>query len=399
MALQSELFRDDSRLQRCLVSDPAHVTRGDVGDHVSRIQIALLRLGWGDIDQKELSSRTYGPSTAQQVLAFKQAFDIINRSYQKTADNIVGKMTIAKLDEFIDMVDSSIEEPVPLVPHPASPRDHTKPQKAKRAAPKFLTSSSAAMGLVPTAAPASATVAAPPAAVTFSGLSYTLVDVIKRSNAAKTPGSLHLIPFLGAHEGPLPEADLPARIDAQPHAKGILQAMWGRMAAFGIDLKIKVLLDTWQGTGAKGFKCEPFDHDDTFRFMTKLTESTLGVAKFCRDAWNVHGPRDSFREMRALWGEGLHICITQPASRSDTPCDFHIDELQQGGVCIGGWCAPVTGLHQTVGHLITVGPWLIDEARKKVISEQQKILDVLKKQAGPMLPGVLPPIVKPLIAP
>ena len=98
MALRSELFRDDTRLQKCLVSDPAHVTRGDVGDHVSRIQIALLRLGWGELDQKELSSRTYGPSTAQQVLDFKRAFDIVNRSYQKTADNIVGKMTMAALD-------------------------------------------------------------------------------------------------------------------------------------------------------------------------------------------------------------------------------------------------------------------------------------------------------------
>ena len=86
MALRSELFKDDSRLQKCLVSDPAHVTRGDVGDHVSRIQIALLRLGWGEFDQKELSSRTYGPTTAQQVLEFKRSFDIVNRSYQKTAD-------------------------------------------------------------------------------------------------------------------------------------------------------------------------------------------------------------------------------------------------------------------------------------------------------------------------
>src|SRR5262249_11531253 len=112
------------------------------------------------------------------------------------------------------------------------------------------------------------------------GLSYTLVDVIKRSNAAKKAGSLHLVPFLGAHEGPVPESDLAARLDAHPHEKGILAAMWARMAPFGIDLKINVILDTWQGVGSKGFKCEPFDHDDTFRFMAKLTESTLGVAKF-----------------------------------------------------------------------------------------------------------------------
>jgi hypothetical protein len=396
MPLRSELFKDDARLQSCLVSDAAHVTQGNVGDHVSRIQIALLRLGWGDFDEKELSSRTYGTSTAEQVLDFKRSFDIINRKYEQTADDIVGKMTIAKLDEFIDMVDSSVEQPVPLVPHPLSPPDRRKIQKADRPPPKFLMPGSA--GLAGARKLASVTTAAP--AVSFSGLSYTLVDAIKRSNAAKTPGSLHLIPFLGAHEGPLPEADLPARLDAQPGPKDILVAMWRRMAPFGIDLKIKVILDTWQGIGAKGFKCEPFDHDDTFRFMSQLTAANLvGDAKFCRDAWNVHGPRDSFREMRSLWGEGLHICITQPAARSNTPCDFHIDELQQGGVCIGGWCAPVTGIHQTIGHLVTVGPWLIDEARKKTIEERQKILEVLKKQSGPLMPGVLPPVVKPLLAP
>jgi len=52
-----------------------------------------------------------------------------------------------------------------------------------------------------------------------------------------------------------------------------------------------------------------------------------------------------------------------------------------------------------IGHLVTVGPLLIDEARKKTIEEQQKILEVLKKQSGPLMPGVLPPVVKPLLAP
>jgi hypothetical protein len=52
-----------------------------------------------------------------------------------------------------------------------------------------------------------------------------------------------------------------------------------------------------------------------------------------------------------------------------------------------------------IGHLITVGPLLIDEARKKTIEEQLKILEGLKKQSGPLTPGVLPPVVKPLLAP
>jgi hypothetical protein len=53
------------------------------------------------IDVQELSARRYGPSTAQAVLAFKRVRRIINHSYQTQADDIVGKMTIAALDEVV----------------------------------------------------------------------------------------------------------------------------------------------------------------------------------------------------------------------------------------------------------------------------------------------------------
>jgi hypothetical protein len=43
-------------------------------------------------------SQTYGPSTADAVLRYKTDRDIVNRSYQQAADNIVGKMTIQYLD-------------------------------------------------------------------------------------------------------------------------------------------------------------------------------------------------------------------------------------------------------------------------------------------------------------
>jgi hypothetical protein len=43
--------------------------------------------------------KKYGPSTARAVLTFKRARNIINRSYQTQADDIVGKMTIAELDK------------------------------------------------------------------------------------------------------------------------------------------------------------------------------------------------------------------------------------------------------------------------------------------------------------
>jgi peptidoglycan hydrolase-like protein with peptidoglycan-binding domain len=98
MPLRSNLFVESKELQACLVSDPAHVVPGAVGPHVRKIQIALQDIDGAVIDPKELEANRYGPSTAAAVLAFKKKRKIINRSYQTTADNIVGKMTIAALD-------------------------------------------------------------------------------------------------------------------------------------------------------------------------------------------------------------------------------------------------------------------------------------------------------------
>src|SRR5262249_43606378 len=51
------------------------------------------------IDPGELTARRYGPSTAAGVLAYKKKRKIVNRSYQSTEDDVVGKMTIASLDK------------------------------------------------------------------------------------------------------------------------------------------------------------------------------------------------------------------------------------------------------------------------------------------------------------
>jgi peptidoglycan hydrolase-like protein with peptidoglycan-binding domain len=99
MALQSRLFRDDRRLQECLVRDASHVTPGSVGDHVRKIQTALILLDDLQIDSREMIAKRYGPSTTAAVLAFKKARNIINFKYETQVDNIVGKMTIAALDE------------------------------------------------------------------------------------------------------------------------------------------------------------------------------------------------------------------------------------------------------------------------------------------------------------
>lgn len=101
MALQSELFRGDPKLEAAAVSDPAHIVPGAAGDHVRKIQMALIRLDGATVAADGL----YGPETAAAVLAYKQKRKIVNRSYQTTADNIVGKMTIAELDKELSDLD------------------------------------------------------------------------------------------------------------------------------------------------------------------------------------------------------------------------------------------------------------------------------------------------------
>jgi hypothetical protein len=93
------LFRGHAKLEACLVSHAAHIKEGAVGDHVSKIHTALYAIDGLWVCADELRARRYGPSTAAAVLAFKTKRNIINYSYETQVDNIVGKMTIAALDE------------------------------------------------------------------------------------------------------------------------------------------------------------------------------------------------------------------------------------------------------------------------------------------------------------
>lgn len=99
MPLVSNLFKDSTRLNACLTDHSAHVTRGAAGEHVHLIQVALIDLDQLTIDAGELQARNYGPSTAAAVLAYKRKRKIVNKSYQSSEDDIVGKMTIASLDK------------------------------------------------------------------------------------------------------------------------------------------------------------------------------------------------------------------------------------------------------------------------------------------------------------
>jgi hypothetical protein len=111
MPLKSTLFSGDAKLEAAAVSDPDHIVPGSVGEHVRKIQLALILLDGAKIAADSM----YGPATAAAVLSYKRKRNIVNRSYQTTADNVVGKMTMASLDS--EMV--SREQPIELSPvHP-----------------------------------------------------------------------------------------------------------------------------------------------------------------------------------------------------------------------------------------------------------------------------------------
>ena len=104
MPLKSRLFRGNVALEACLVQDSAHVTPNAVGEHVQLIQRALIYLGCKTITGLEYRHGPYGQTTVAAVLRFKQQYRIINTSYQTQADNIVGKMTIRRLDDEMAMI-------------------------------------------------------------------------------------------------------------------------------------------------------------------------------------------------------------------------------------------------------------------------------------------------------
>ena len=92
MALQSQLFSGDPKLEAAAVSDPAHIRPGASGPHVTKIQQALIQVDGAAITP----DGDYGQLTAAAVSAFKVKRTILN--FAGKIDNIVGKKTIASLD-------------------------------------------------------------------------------------------------------------------------------------------------------------------------------------------------------------------------------------------------------------------------------------------------------------
>jgi peptidoglycan hydrolase-like protein with peptidoglycan-binding domain len=125
MPLRSKHFTQPRRLERleaALTADAARImlkSPRDKGEHVSKIQAALFLLMNNVNLGNELSTEEYGPLTAAAVLRYKQNRKppIINKAYQKVADNIVGKMTMQALDDDMAKLESGVD-PVPVHPIP-----------------------------------------------------------------------------------------------------------------------------------------------------------------------------------------------------------------------------------------------------------------------------------------
>ncbi|MBK1717185.1 hypothetical protein [Thiocystis violacea] len=108
MPLRSSWFSGNERCQQCAVIDAKHILLGDSGLHVFLIQKALTLLHGSVIEPTELDQWRYGASTSAAVLRYKEARTIINRTYQQKADDIVGKMTMASLDEGMHAFESGL---------------------------------------------------------------------------------------------------------------------------------------------------------------------------------------------------------------------------------------------------------------------------------------------------
>jgi hypothetical protein len=112
--LKCKLFttpKEDAKLEACRVSDPAHIQRGAVGDHVKKIQSALNQLSKGRENFNLKVDGIYGPKTAAAVLAYKNSPSPSRRilqPFQTTADDIVGKRTIESLDNEMDFLENEI---------------------------------------------------------------------------------------------------------------------------------------------------------------------------------------------------------------------------------------------------------------------------------------------------
>ena len=379
MPLRSKQFSGDPRLEACLVKDTAHVLLNDRGPHVRKIQQAVVILGGYGIPHKELDEMLYGPGTAKAVLAYKRENSIINYSYQSSADNVVGKMTIQALDDGMCRFEAQFAaEPRPTEPHPQSPDIDNR--ETPREQPIPILGAPPSLG-VRFAIGDTGDGWEEPVASWPTNLRATL----ERSNRLRTSANDYLAPIIPWGEGRKTLKELSKLLDGAPDTAGKIREIYSRMKPFGIWGHIAAIHNVYSGPGSRGFKADAENHDTFLRDMKTLSqhqniiEQKVMKARFCQDIGNVHGPRDTFREV-VLFGPGLHICITQPAERANPkyPSDIHIDTFQQGNLVQCGHCIPLPDL-ATAAHVISVSPYLADEAKKEINETKERAKQYLRK--------------------
>jgi len=196
----------------------------------------------------------------------------------------------------------------------------------------------------------------PPVSMFPNDLKVTL----RASNALRTAENQYLAPIIPWHHDKktLPEL---SRLIAALSEFAVLREVYDRLSRHGLWCHIRAIRNVYRGTGAYGFFCGVVDHEAFPRDLTRLSQPH----RFCRDIGNIHGPRDSFRE-NVIWGQGLHVCVTQPAQRATVACDIHIDQYQQGSHCVAGYCIPCVLDPRTVAHVVSVAPWLASDARRAI---------------------------------
>ena len=130
MVLTSNLFAGNQALQAAATHDSAHIQMGARGPHVEKIQTALNLLDGAGLKV----DGAYGPGTAKAVLAYKTKRNIINRSYQTSADNIVGKMTVLQMDQELKALENTPSGRIQIIPraHQLVARSSFDPRKLQQ---------------------------------------------------------------------------------------------------------------------------------------------------------------------------------------------------------------------------------------------------------------------------
>lgn len=137
MPLLSQLFGGDAALEDAANRDAAHIMSGARGPHVAKIQMALNILDRAGISEDGV----YGAGTANAVLQYKKKRAIINFSYQTAADNIVGRMTMARLDEEMlaqESLPTGRIQLIPVSPRASLEKAHSHLQFAPSKAKSFV---------------------------------------------------------------------------------------------------------------------------------------------------------------------------------------------------------------------------------------------------------------------